>query len=93
MNCKEGDLAIVVRSYAGNEGKIVQCLELLRVDYDHYGKFEDDVPSWRIDRPLANALGQFSYIIPDNQLRPLNPPGPEEDVLHVEELDDSLQLC
>lgn len=28
MNCKQGDLAIIVKSLAGNEGKIVRCLEL-----------------------------------------------------------------
>lgn len=26
MNCKPGDLAIVIRSVAGNEGKIVRCV-------------------------------------------------------------------
>lgn len=28
MNCKQGDLAIIVKSRAGNEGKIVTCLRL-----------------------------------------------------------------
>lgn len=29
MNCKQGDIAIIVRSAAGNEGKVVTCLELI----------------------------------------------------------------
>ena len=28
LNCKQGDLAIVIRSHAGNEGKIVTCVRL-----------------------------------------------------------------
>jgi hypothetical protein len=28
MNCKPGDLAIIVKSLAGNEGKIVRCVRL-----------------------------------------------------------------
>src|SRR5574337_462291 len=29
LNCKQGDLAVIVRSYAGNEGKVVRCPRLL----------------------------------------------------------------
>ena len=32
LNCKQGDLAIIVSSTCGNEGKIVRCLELLYMD-------------------------------------------------------------
>ena len=28
MNCKQGDIAIVVKSFAGHEGKIVRCIRL-----------------------------------------------------------------
>lgn len=58
MNCKQGDLAIIIKSMAGNEGKIVQCLELL-VD-DHIETVQGlrvplasgMTPVWRIDRPI-----------------------------------------
>jgi hypothetical protein len=29
LNCKQGDMAIVVRSRAGNAGKVVTCLEFI----------------------------------------------------------------
>lgn len=29
MNCKQGDIALVVRSIAGNEGRVVTCLEII----------------------------------------------------------------
>lgn len=29
MNCQKGDMAIVVKSYAGHEGKIVTCLKFV----------------------------------------------------------------
>jgi len=31
MNCKQGDLAIVIRSVRGNEGKIVRCVSPLKI--------------------------------------------------------------
>lgn len=29
MNCKQGDLALIIRSTAGNEGLVVTCLEFV----------------------------------------------------------------
>lgn len=29
MNCKKGDLAVVVRSWSGREGSIVRCVEFM----------------------------------------------------------------
>lgn len=30
MNCKQGDMALIIRSQAGNEGKVVTCLEYIK---------------------------------------------------------------
>ena len=43
LNCKQGDLAVIVRSMAGNEGKIVQCPRLV---FDPWHYF--DGPRWLI---------------------------------------------
>lgn len=76
MNCKQGDLAIVVRSSAGNEGKIVRCLRLIKsiiwVDVDGKGSRH---PTWEIDVLLPDWSGIFTNYICDYQLRPIRDPG------------------
>jgi hypothetical protein len=80
MNCKKGDLAIIVSSSCGNEGKIVQCLELLITGSfpDTKGGWQWHVkgvhPVWRIDRPInfANAFDTVQVMYcSDTRLRPL----------------------
>lgn len=60
MNCKKGDLAMIVRSYAGNHGKVVTCLELVGVA-DEKGlpvKYGGEIITlakgtwWKIDQDL-----------------------------------------
>lgn len=83
MNCSPGDIAIVVRSYAGNEGKIVTCKK------HRYGGFEFEkgrflsskyADWWEIDvslncidanlkQKIINTTGL--YFAPDSHLRPL----------------------
>ena len=82
MNCKQGDLAIVVRSVAGNEGKIVRCLKLEPAGFDYNDI--DDGAIWVIDRSLnwiderTGRTGQ-SPSCPDINLRPIRDnPGPDE---------------
>lgn len=63
MNCKQGDMALVIKSQAGNEGKVVTCLELLGpnpgiVFFDE-GKsllLEPVGIWWRVDRHLNQRL-------------------------------------
>lgn len=63
MNCKQGDMAVVIKSQAGNEGKVVTCLELMGsnpglVQYDN-GKtllLEAIGIWWRVDRHLNQRL-------------------------------------
>jgi hypothetical protein len=80
MNCKKGELAIIVSSSCGNEGKIVQCLELLITDrfLDTEGRPHRHIngvqPVWRIDRPInfANAFNTVQVMYcSDARLRPL----------------------
>jgi hypothetical protein len=80
MNCKKGDLAIIVSSSCGNEGKIVQCLELLITESfpDTKGRRQWHIggvhPVWRIDRPI-NFRNTFDTVqimyCSDAKLRPL----------------------
>ena len=80
LNCKLGDLAIVVRSFAGNEGKIVRVVEF---SPSHRFMSGDCGPSWRCDcdHPMVGQRGTVStkpWLL-DSQLRPIKP---------LDELDD-----
>lgn len=82
LNCKVGDLAVIVRSGKGNEGKIVQCLEFIG-DYwwrDKGVSFWS--PTWKVDIDFAVNDGYTDHLIADNQLRPIrNDPGQDETLL------------
>jgi hypothetical protein len=81
MNCKQGDLAIVVRSTVGNEGKIVSCVKLFGYlpSCPHNGVHWAngiDTDYLEIDPPVIgrhNATGELSpcSFFPDAHLRPL----------------------
>lgn len=70
MNCKQGDLAIVIRSVAGNEGKIVRCLQFLG-SVPGFGRND----YWLIDREMPTKLGASAPIASDGWIRPINNPG------------------
>ncbi len=72
MNCKPGDLAVVVKSAAGNEGKIVRCIRLLGrgVTVGPLGDtFADWI--WEIDSQLPDWSGGMGRDIHDSALRPI----------------------
>ena len=82
MNCKQGDMAVVVRSSAGNEGRVVTCLEyvgslgIIEINGEpHYMASSD---YWRVDRDLnlAKRDGRLfldhAPFIPDSFLMPIS---------------------
>lgn len=77
MNCKQGDLAIVVQSLAGNEGKIVRCLEFVgtgRCDAGTIlvapnGRAHADL--WRTDATIHTDTGSTTRLMSDSLLRPI----------------------
>lgn len=78
MNCKPGDLAIFVRSSAGNEGAIVRCIRLATEDeLRNWQHTRWDGPVWLIDHPIPR-VGPNNYPAPlakDRNLRPIRDPG------------------
>lgn len=58
MKCKVGDMALIIKSAAGNEGKAVTCIELLGANPGiiHFGDKEILLMPigvwWRVDRNL-----------------------------------------
>lgn len=78
MNCKQGDLAVVVRSWAGNEGRIVRCVRLATFGEILTAGFRD-VPTWVIDQKMPSRMGFKVHLAEDEKLRPVrDSPGEDE---------------
>ena len=75
MNCKQGDLAIVVRSVCGNEGKIVRCLKLYPAGTDGMDKSLGAL--WETDGTFKTVMygtqidAELTRFAADSRLRPL----------------------
>ena len=77
LNCKQDDLAVVVRSAAGNEGRIVRCVKLTSgIGLLGYG------PRWFTEPAL---LGVYGKPVPplDACLRPLRDSEGEDEMLRI----------
>lgn len=102
MNCREGDLALVIRGV--DAGKTVTCLELVKPGSTIPG--QEDLPTryentfaldvgyiWRIDRLLVwTAEHQPSDglpFAPDRDLQPLTPRGVVKQLFELEGLVES----
>ena len=80
MNCKPGDLALVVKGR--NRGKVVTCVRLLNGGPQlEQGVIRDDEAVWELDRVLSWPEGPAAAIC-DHGLMPIRPlPGePIEDI-------------
>lgn len=73
LNCWPGCRAIIIKSMAGNEGKIVTCVRLRPAGWDN--TFESNGVRWEVDRPLLCTFGTVDALpsVPDAWLRPLPP--------------------
>jgi hypothetical protein len=77
LNCKPGDLAVMIRSLAGNEGKIFKCIRLATTKEKEDANFEGVV--WIIDIQLATWQGFKYFLAHDKNIRPIGDnPGADE---------------
>lgn len=75
MNCQKGDLAVYVRSKAGNEGKIVRCIRLATIEeLEAWHHRSDDGPVWIVDRLIPRSRFP-APLSKDRNLRPIRDPG------------------
>jgi len=91
MNCKKDDLAIIIRSAAGHEGKIVTCLEYMgKKQGIGPGQKVVEYDIWRIDRALPSWNGVTTDLFPDEFLKPLRDPGDDavDEMLKITQLDE-----
>ena len=76
MNCKPGDMAILVHSGAGNEGKIFTVIRLASEhDLTEWRFIQQYGPVWWIDRfiPTSDLKTKKPFAV-DAWLRPILPP-------------------
>lgn len=92
MNCKKGDLAVIVRSMAGNEGRIVQCLRIATDAELSEANIYTGLPHpfWVTDKqlPCAFSFGGHSSgvshaFIPDAWLRPIRDSDGTDEMLRI----------
>jgi hypothetical protein len=87
LNCKPGDLAVVVRSACGNEGKIVGCIRLATeaeiAQWDHDAS---EGPVWLLNVDLPRSaegwgVGWYAPLAKDRNLRPIRPNDGKDETL------------
>jgi hypothetical protein len=68
MNCKPNDLAIFVRSMAGNEGRVVTCIRFATKAEVLAGDYRSDLTWWFTDGQLRSTDGSMDCLAPDEYL-------------------------
>jgi len=78
MNCKQGDLAIVVKSFNGNEGKIVRCLRLASGREAKTSVYEF---VWLVDQPMKWSVSGLQPYAADEFMRPIRDTDGQDETL------------
>ena len=81
MNCKPGDLAVMVRSCSGNEGVILRCIRLATSSEIDANRFVSWSPVWVVDRKLKATNGKMASLALDAYLRPIRMNEGEDETL------------
>ena len=88
LNCKAGDLAIVVKSSSGNLGKVVRCLCLASKEDLLKAGYRGNDAVWVVDRPLpwmnrkGITIAQVPFA-PDANLRPIRDSDGEDEMIRI----------
>lgn len=88
MNCKQGDLAVIVRAPAYNPQALGLMVQV--VEFAGYGLYASTVPGlgnhepkWLVSasRPVRCAFGQDhrDFVVPDAVMRPIRPGDTEDE--------------
>lgn len=81
LNCRPGDLAVIVSSSADNEGKIVRVLSRAYHGVYDRNRVVDKSPAWFIEPPLVGWDGATANMALDSQLRPIRDNDGEDETL------------
>lgn len=86
MNCKEGDLAIIIKSDNNNEGKIVRCIKFYP-SIDLYCGFTNSSGTvanvWEIDRLIPSRSEGGTCHLEDYKLRPIRDQDGEDEMIKL----------
>ena len=84
MNCKQGDIAVIVRSAGSNVGKIVRCVSLIPMHtfYLPDGSLVHG-PSWVVEPPVRGWNGDSIPGVRDALLRPIRDSDGEDEMLRL----------
>jgi hypothetical protein len=83
MNCKQGDLAVIVKSTCGNEGRILTCVRLATMAELAAEGLAWWGAAWLVDATLRDTWGVGVRFYPDSRLRPLRDSDGEDEVLRL----------
>ncbi len=93
LRCYPGCLAVVTRSYAGNEGAIVRCIRLATRDEEAEQLLPGDHgPRWVVDRWLPRPFHADTNLPADAQLTPITPPPATESTDTPEHVERPVEL-
>lgn len=96
LRCSVGDMAIIIKSMAGNEGKMVTCVRLSQ-PHSMYGYAESFCTQyagriWEVDRYLCLSNGSRKILtrgyVPDDWLLPIKPKDKEKEEVKDKELEN-----
>lgn len=77
--CKVGDLAIVIHSKAGNEGKIIKCVRF--IPNHRFDLPVGPMDAWEMDRSLPCFPSGTNRFVPDAWLKPLRGENTEKELI------------
>lgn len=84
MNCKQGDIALIVRSNSGNEGRVLTCLRLASfAEVRAESLYLWRGPVWVTDAVLSCNDGGTTRLYPDERLKPLRDSDGEDEMLRL----------
>jgi hypothetical protein len=92
MRCRVGDLAVIVRSRFGNEGRIVRCVRLYpayqgRTDASKYNAWgvvgRMNSPHYSAEDRVWCAARGIDAVVDDGYLRPLRPDEGTDEMLRI----------
>lgn len=72
LRCKAGGLAMIIKSSAGNESKVVRCIRIITADSVNYDPTPG--PVWEIDTALKTNIGMKVPACYDQWMIPINDP-------------------
>ena len=84
MNCKQNDIAVIVRSNYGNHGKVLTCLRLATfAELNAESLTGWPPPVWVTDAQIDCNDGTTTRLYPDSRLKPIRDSDGQDEMLRL----------